>query len=385
MRKLLVVCVVVAICVGMATAGKKERARKERRKEGKRARPQADAVQSDPSITPSTSNPKEEQPPTVPETDPNQPDSPSNPEDQAPTKTDRHPPRCSEWVWGSCEVRDGRTCGRGVERATRDGENCKKKEQDRPCRVYCKERAQGDKAREGKKKGSGSKDRQNDGSPKGSSARDPPKRNKADKEDEDDSPGKCKYDKKDWTECDEQTSLQMRTFTLKSGDPTLCDQKKVITKPCDKFQRRLENKNDCEYILGPWGYCNATSDMRRRRDTLIDESKETAGCRLVREIHQRCAVACMYTWGEWSECDEEEQKRLIVGTLERDDITPPDCQNTMTRTKPCYGKNGVEKCLFGPWSGFGKCVEGFKLRTRKLLVGDRRCELRASHAVPCKG
>ena len=38
MRKLLVVCVVVAICVGMATAGKKERARKERRKEGKRGK-----------------------------------------------------------------------------------------------------------------------------------------------------------------------------------------------------------------------------------------------------------------------------------------------------------------------------------------------------------
>ena len=56
-------------------------------------------------------------------------------------------------------------------------------------------------------------------------------------------PPECKYNKKDWTDCDEQTSLQTRLYVLKKGDPDKCQAKKVITKPCDKYQRRLENKN----------------------------------------------------------------------------------------------------------------------------------------------
>ncbi|XP_022083869.1 uncharacterized protein LOC110975591 [Acanthaster planci] len=387
MRKLILVLMVLSICVALATAGKRSRDRKDRRRDGKRARPQADAAQPENPPTEDSRGTKQEQAPTQHPS--NQPE-PSADVQRPTAAEDRSSPRCSEWRWQPCEVRQGRSCGKGVERATREGENCKKKEQARPCRVPCTDREQagnGDSS-EGRRKGGN----HGDGRDRGATGSNDEGRQRVPKRQREEAPveleentGKCKYNKKDWTDCDVQTSLQTRLYLLKKGDPDECPAKKIITKPCDKYQRRLENKNNCEYVLGPWSLCNATTDMRERHDTLIDQTKQEAGCRLVRDVHQRCAVACVYTWGEWSDCDEEIGKRSITGTLVREDITPADCDQTITRTKPCYGKNGTEKCFFGPWSGYGKCVDGYKLRTRKLLVGDRRCELRASHAIPCKG
>ncbi|XP_038051132.1 spondin-1-like [Patiria miniata] len=388
MRKLLLLLMVLAICVAMVTAGKKDRERKDRRREGKKARPQADAAQPENPPTEDSRAPKHEQTPTQQPS--NQPQ--ASADSQRPSPADDRPnPRCSEWRWSACEVRHGRPCGKGVERATRDGENCKKKEQVRPCRVPCEAQDQGTARTEGEGRRKGGNN--GEGRDRGASSQEgeerqrvPPKRQREETPPApEENTEKCKYNKKDWTACDEQTSLQTRLYILKKGDPATCPAKKVITKPCDKYQRRLENKNNCEYVLGPWSLCNVTSDMRERHDTLIDQTKESVGCRLVRDIHQRCAVACVYGWGEWSDCDEEAGKRSITGTLVRENITPADCQETIARTKPCYGKNGTEKCFFGPWSGYGTCVNGFKLRTRKLLVGGRRCELRASHAIPCKG
>ena len=53
--------------------------------------------------------------------------------------------------------------------------------------------------------------------------------------------------------------------------------------------------------------------------------------------------ACEYEYGEWSGCDPVSQTRRLEGTLLRTEDTPPDCEATAMKTKPCFGRNGRGK------------------------------------------
>ncbi|XP_072045858.1 uncharacterized protein [Amphiura filiformis] len=277
-------------------------------------------------------------------------------------------PRCTPWSFSECEPLEGE-CGAGVKIGTRSGPKCKKTQKEKDCRVPCGG---------GKKKGGG-KQRQ----------KDEPRPYDDDAEEEVEVKGKngkkiCKYRRGDWGECDEASNTQTRTMELKKGDEDTCPQERYITKPCDRIQRKVERKLDCRYGAGDWGLCNTTSGMRMRVDMLEDKGMEIEGCRTQRIVYKKCALACEYDYTEWSSCDPLSDTRRLEGTLIRTEDTPPDCEQTVMKTKQCFGNNGREKCFFGPWSEYSPCIKGYKYRIRELVAGGHKCELQASYAAKCK-
>ncbi|XP_076311423.1 uncharacterized protein LOC143225594 [Tachypleus tridentatus] len=135
--------------------------------------------------------------------------------------------------------------------------------------------------------------------------------------------GVCKYRKSSWENCDTSTNTQRRTLTLKRGDPTLCEQTKIVTRNCKKA---------CRYQKGDWSPCDAASNVRTRSDSLKPSSD--ASCEQTRVITKKCRRRCRYDRTvAWSDCDPVTNQKTKVKSLVEGDSS--ECEATQTVTKPC--------------------------------------------------
>ncbi|XP_070532363.1 midkine-like isoform X2 [Ptychodera flava] len=162
---------------------------------------------------------------------------------------------------------------------------------------------------------------------------------------------------------------------------------KVISKtkrcriPCEGDRRRKA----CKYDHGQWGLCDTLTNTRVRLDTLIEETSDTTTCAPERVVVKKCSFACKYAFEDWGECDETTRTRSREGVLTRKKgETPADCDETILQTKNCYNKKGNEKCFFGPWDKYGKCIDGKRTKTRPLFAGGPRCQRKATKTKNCK-
>ena len=81
-----------------------------------------------------------------------------------------------------------------------------------------------------------------------------------------------------------------------------------------------------------------------------------------------CNVDCVFTWGDWGECDDNEKRRR----------SPNIIQNALGTGKKCEDEvKDCAHCKVGDWSEYSRCVLGDKTRTRGVLqlpsFGGRPC------------
>ncbi|XP_070532370.1 uncharacterized protein [Ptychodera flava] len=191
----------------------------------------------------------------------------------------------------------------------------------------------------------------------------------------------CKYETHEISECDESTGTRTAQLRLKKGDSKTCAPEKTMTKKC----KGMKGKKACKYDHGQWGLCDTLTNTRVRLDTLIEETSDTTTCAPERVVVKKCSFACKYAFEDWGECDETTRTRSREGVLTRKKgETPADCDETILQTKNCYNKKGNEKCFFGPWDKYGKCIDGKRTKTRPLFAGGPRCQRKATKTKNCK-
>ncbi|XP_078000137.1 uncharacterized protein LOC144452835 isoform X2 [Glandiceps talaboti] len=294
---------------------------------------------------------------------------------------------CGPWVWGECIANEGE-CGLGLKKATRDGTDCKVVSKTKRCRIPC----EGDRQRKARdcgpwvsgecianegECGLGVKQSTRDGADckivsQTKRCRIPCEGDRQRKE--------CKYEVGELLDCDQSTGSRTIVMRLKKGDPETCPEEKTVTKKC-----KDKGKKACKYNKGQWGLCDTLTNTRVRLDTLKEKrSDPEAECASERVIVKKCRFACKYQYSDWGECDESTNSRSREGVLSRKSNTPADCRDTDVQTRSCSNKNGKEKCFFGPWEGFSKCVDGQRTKSRPIIAGGKRCERRAMVTRNCK-
>ncbi|CAB3367802.1 uncharacterized protein LOC135946192 [Cloeon dipterum] len=106
------------------------------------------------------------------------------------------------------------------------------------------------------------------------------KENKKEKKEKKVRADNCKYSKGAWSECDPKTNMRTRTFTLKKGDVTNCEQTRVIEKKCKK------GKSGCQYEKGTWSSCSTPQNQMSRTDRLKPGSDPS--CEATRQVTRNC-------------------------------------------------------------------------------------------------